>query len=219
MDATSINSKADYLAGCESLARKQFADNQMFVIYIRRRQPKFLATVSPQHRKDIEKMIKLMVVKNMREAELNFPRAASKHPSIPSLEEFLTVRSILRSNASPLVGVVVAFKGDKDIKIGWSLCNLSKGDKFNQWDGIRRAIERAEPDVLISKRIELTEQVIAFPAKDREYVSPQKDTHGKQVLVPHTCLSALRRAVERAQKHLTPLSTPTFRRNDAVPII
>jgi len=209
----------------------------MFVIYIRRRQPKFSTTVSVD-RRDVIKDI-LDIYPNMTEKAYNAYKAAvlvnelqsqtdvisgagkdsPLYDSMPSVEEFRTVRSILRANASPLVGVVVAFKGDKDIKIGWSLCNLSKGDKFNQWDGIRRAIERAEPDVLISKRIELTEQVIAFPAKDREYVSPQKDTHGKPVLVPHTCLSALRRAVERAKKHLTPLSTPTFRRNDAVPII
>jgi hypothetical protein len=208
MDATSIHSKADYLAGCESLARKHFADNQMFVIYIRRRQPKFSTTVSVD-RRDVIKNI-LDIYPNMTEKAYKAYKAAvlvddsPLHDSMPSVEEFRTARSILRANASPLVGVVVAFKGDKDIKIGWSLCNLSKGDKFNQWDGIRRAIERAEPDVLISKRIELTEQVIAFPAKDREYVSPQKDTHGKPVLVPHTCLSALRRAVERAQKHLTP---------------
>jgi len=194
MDTTSIHSKAHYLAVCETLARKHFDDNQMLVTYIRRRQPKFLATVSPQHRKDIEKIIKLKNP-NIREAELSFPRAACKNDSLPSLEEFLTVRSILRSTASPLVGVVVAFKGDKNIKIGWSLCNLSKGDKFNQWDGIRRAIERAEPDVLISSKIDFTEQTInsrSLATRDR-----------KQVLLPHTCLATLRRVVKRAAKQFS----------------
>src|SRR5690606_28162846 len=135
--------KADYLEKCQNFAERHFKENGMFVVYLRSRQPKFRCEVSQDERKEITRLLELIPGLNDRNymrfvAETN--NGASK---APSLDAFRTIRSIVRANCSPLRGVIVAFKQGKDIKIGWSMCNLSKKDKFNQYDGIRRAIERA----------------------------------------------------------------------------
>jgi hypothetical protein len=104
-----------------------------------------------------------------------------------------------------LIGVIVVFKksdfsgtvknkdSNSDIKIGWSLCKPI--DKFDKYDGIRRAIERAEPLPLVSKRVAATKFVLL---NKKDYVGP------KNGFIPHTCLKYVERIIERAQKHFAP---------------
>jgi hypothetical protein len=56
---------------------------------------------------------------------------------------------IKRTKQEIKVGVLVAFKADDSVKVGWSLTNRNAGDAFNEEEGIRIAMERAiHPDVL-----------------------------------------------------------------------
>ena len=193
MDTSSITSKAKYLEQCQKFAEQHFKESGMFVVYLRSRQPKFQCEVSPDDRKEITHLLGLIPGLTDRNYERFVAETNKGGSTAPSLAAFRTVRSIVRSNCSPLRGVIVAFKQGKDIKIGWSMCNLSKKDKFNQYDGIRRAIERAEPIPLVQQKCNLTEK-----AKDKGYTGPQNG------LLPHTCVPHLRRAIERATTHFSP---------------
>lgn len=193
MDTTSISSKADYLEKCQKFAERHFKENGMFVVYLRSRQPKFRCEVSQDERKEITRLLELIPGLNDRNYMRFVAETNNGGSKAPSLDAFRTIRSIVRANCSPLRGVIVAFKQGKDIKIGWSMCNLSKKDKFNQYDGIRRAIERAEPIPLVQQKCNLTEK-----AKEKGYTGPDNG------MVPHTCVPHLRRAIERATTHFSP---------------
>lgn len=186
MDTTSISSKADYLEKCQKFAEQHFKQNGMFVVYLRSRQPKFACEVTPDERKEITHLLELIPGLNERNYERFVAETNKGGAKAPSLAAFRTVRSIVRANCSPLRGVIVGFKQGKDIKIGWSMCN--KKDRFNQFDGIRRAIERAEPIPLVHQKCTLTET----SKSAGEYTGPENG------MVPHTCVPHLRRAIERA---------------------
>lgn len=191
MDTTSISSKADYLAKCQQFAKQHFQQNGMFVVYLRSRQPKFFCEVTPEERKEVTHLLELIPGLNERNYERFLEQTNKGGSEAPSLDAFRTVRSIVRANSSPLRGVIVGFKQGKDIKIGWSLCN--KKDRFDQYDGIRRAIERAEPIPLVQQKCTLTETA----KSSGDYTGPDNG------MVPHTCVPHLRRAIERAAAHFS----------------
>ena len=83
--------------------------------------------------------------------------------------------------------MIVAFKQGEEMKLGWSLCNLSKKDKFNQYDGIRRAIERAVPLPVIELEAALQER--------EELICKDGDKP-----IPHTCLPHIQRMIRRVKK-------------------
>jgi len=176
MDTSGISSKGDYLERCHQFSKKYFDENGMFVVYLRKRQPKISCEVTPNQRKEIVRLLEL--VPSMKEKSYERLMQFTESSEAPSIEAFRTVRSMLRANTSPLCGVIVGFKQGEDIKVGWSLCNLKKNDKFDQCDGIRRAIERAEPVTLVKQKCDAG-------------------------MVPHTCSSSLRRVIERAVNHFT----------------
>jgi hypothetical protein len=164
----------------------------MFVVYLRSRQPKFVCEVTPDERKEITHLLELIPGLNERNYERFVAETNKGGSKAPSLDKFRTVRSIVRANCSSLRGVIVGFKQGKDIKIGWSMCN--KKDKFNQFDGIRRAIERAEPIPLVQQKCTLTETA---KSSSDDYTGPDNG------MVPHTCVPHLRRAIERAVTHFS----------------
>lgn len=175
METSGVSSKAEYLEKCRQFSKKYFDENGMFIAYLRKRQPNISCDVSPSQRQEILRLLEL--APNMKEK--SYERLMSRlTDNAPSIEAFRTVRSVLKANTSPLCGVIVAFKQGDDIKIGWSLCNLSKKshDKFDQYDGIRRAIERAEPMALVRQKCDAR-------------------------MVPHTCFHGLKRVMDRATNH------------------
>jgi len=183
--------KAKYLAHCRSLAAHNFAENNMLVIYVRRRRAKSTVKTTCEDRKTIMSLLEIFPRMSEKSYIAYAKSAGRPHPNI---DVFRTVRSVMRANNSPLMGVAVAFKSGGDIKIGWSLCNLSKNDRFNEHDGIRRAIDRAEPLPLIRNQLSATRAALDSGC---EYIGPKVE------LIPHTCVYYVERIIERAVKKFT----------------
>ena len=175
-----IASKAEYLAKCKELAKQHFTYNGMLVSYIRKKRPRFIVPVDSKRMQELKELVDAMP--KMSEKDFRMISTKLEEPmSETAINEFRTVRSIVQANKSPLVGVVVAFKSGEDILIGWSLCNISRNDKFNQYDGIRRAIDRAEPAALLQNQMMVD-----------------------IVRIPHTCVPFISKMMERARKHFSP---------------
>lgn len=175
--------KQDYLKKCQEFSQQHFKNNKMFVVYLRRRQPRFHTKPTPEQTDAIK--VLLQTFPNMSEksylAHVNsLTEQQREERNLPlDINVFRTVRSVARANSSPLIGVIVGFIKDGATVIGWSLCN--RNDSFNGYDGIRRAIERAE-------KIETMEAKIF-------------GQHSESL--PHTIVAAMPKVIERAKRHLS----------------
>ena len=192
--------REEHLAKCKEIALNHIHGKGLMVFYIRKRKPNFLTKVPYELATEIKKVLDIFPDMNEK-AYAGYLNAKSDDPAVEyahdseELKAFRTVRSVVQSKKSPLIGMIVAFKDGDDIKIGWSLCNIGRDkpndaismleeftmggkprDQFNRYEGMRRAIERAWPIDVVSACIDL----------------------------PHTCRPYVEQMIERAKKRFAP---------------
>ena len=213
MIQTEIRNKGEYVAECTSVIQQPLDAKQMVVCYIRKKKAKLSEKLSENSRKIIMNL--LQTFPNM--SEKSYLAYAKSHGFILSAEEknelglesFRAIRSLVSSNNSPMIGVVVAFKDEGGVKIGWSLCNMSKKDKFEERDGVKQLVRKASPDKFNNydgirraiKRAEPIDSVIS----DIGFTKQMKKPTNKG-LVPYTCIPYLEHMIERAKKRFNKAS-------------
>jgi hypothetical protein len=194
----------DHVKKCRALSDRYFKDHGMCVIYIHQKRPKVECKVSDLDLKVARQLFSVMP--NMSE------RAFLMYSDPKDLEKagkvFRSVRSIIRAEQSPVRGVVVGFKDLDGIKVGWSLCN--KKDKFNKYEGIRLAIEKANifaASVMTGHALEfLQQQVLAannFLAYSLGPGESRTEMFQRTFPFPHTCLAAIERVISKIQKRFS----------------
>jgi len=188
------DARQQYLEECGQVARQHFDQNRMFVIYVRKRRPKFQAKPEQQTTDSIRRMLRenpsLTTSGYLGKIGASVDMDKSQKEQASKL--FQTVRSVHRSHLSPKIGVIVGFQQDGQTMIGWSLCRTNSGDEFEKMDGIRRAIKRAVPLPQMQQEINETKQMLQQMRRDRSKMSADC------LPVPHSCLSYLEMAVHRA---------------------
>lgn len=192
--------REQHLENCRRIASEHFSNKRMFVVYLRKHSPKFHGVVNEEEAETIKDMLKkipLMTEKSYLSILSETEELGNSITVDEALRNFRTIRSIVRSNSSPLTGVIVAFKEGEEIRIGWSLCNHK--DKFNQYDGIRRAIERSMSLSDMMFQMSATTRVLNEKKGEKKatYTGPQNGT------LPHSCVKQMARVIERAKAHLS----------------
>ena len=202
-------SREEYIEECVGIVARHVEDNGLFVIYVRKHRPHFAIKVSEEDEAAIRKTLSIvpnMTVKSwsamMLEDGTHIIKIESKNGKKEritvdpeSIASFRTIKSVMKSNQSPIMGVIVGFKHKGQTKIGWSLCNLSKNDKFNREIGIRKAIDRAVGLPELESQIVNTKQTLKSWARNEKsptYTGPENST------LPHSCLPYLEQAIRRA---------------------
>jgi hypothetical protein len=114
-----------------------------------------------------------------------------------TINMFKTARSYWRSKRKPRVGVVIAFKEEKDIRIGWSLCKTAAGDRFNRYIGVDKALKESVSIIDLSDIIARTQSEIDCAKLAGRKPDPSK------LEVPHTLIPHLKSMMERAKRQLS----------------
>ena len=82
--------------------------------------------------------------------------------------------AIIRKPSRAKKGVMIAIPVSKDeVRIGWSLCNFSKEDEFNDL-GMKIAIERAETSSTVPPAQSMIESLKDFVGRAKAYYKDKK---------------------------------------------
>ena len=171
--------KAEYAIRCSGEVQKYLKEKDLKIFYIRKRKLPTKIEVDPVFCELASTFID--VLPNLREsAYLTILSQAGELKSFKSdCPELMAFRKISRRRKymqSPLHGVVVRYRMNGKLYIGWSLCHL-KSDKFNREIGIAKAINRA----------------VEFE-KMAQQIKRQEDPENKEP-IPHSCLQFLKIAM------------------------
>lgn len=154
------SARMKHILACREIVKQYRADHDLFVVYVRQdgpvpypqiarndpnagyflrlfSEPYFLRT--PVQR--LERLAHEWFGASIPQEKL----AQQRHRAMID-----ALRAFMRSRRQPRIGVVVGFRKDDKLYLGWSLCRVGrwpweKGDQFDPYMGIEKAIDAALP--------------------------------------------------------------------------
>ena len=221
---TRTKTRTEFVDKCKKQMHRHLKKTEMIITYLRESNPRSYGA-RPTQKEAYKICTMLNAAPDMTPdgyigmLKATGSKKASKEEKIEELKQkFLTARSYWRSRRTARVGVVIAFKEEGEIHIGWSLCKTSAGDRFDRYIGVYEALRKDDKGNFISayplgnpKGLPNMVSVENLVARTRNEMDARKKAKKEEkplppcaaISIPHTLLPHVEAMMDRAKKQLT----------------